>query len=81
VLGSRLAVIRYEDAIADPARLDFVHAFAGVPRAAESRGFLHADSIQKWRRDADFRCALAPEVAALALELGYPREELDATRR
>lgn len=81
VLGPRLAVLRYEDAIRDPARLDFVHAFAGVPYTPESRGFLHADSIQKWRRDGDFRFVLAAPVRALALELGYPPQELDAERR
>jgi hypothetical protein len=81
VLGSRLTWLRYEDAIADPARLEFVHAFAGIPRPAESRRFLHADSLQKWRRDPDFRFVLAAEVAGLARELGYPREELDASRR
>jgi hypothetical protein len=81
VLGGRLALLRYEDAISDPARLDFTHAFAGVPRAPASRGFLHADSLQKWRRDPDFRFVLAAPVRALALELGYQPQELDAARR
>ena len=80
VLGPRLAVLRYEEAIRDPARLDFVHAFAGVARSPQSQGFLHADSIQKWRRDPDFRFALAAPVRTLALELGYTPEELDSGR-
>jgi hypothetical protein len=81
VMGPRLAVLRYEDVIRDPARLDFLHAFAGVPRSPESRRFLHADSIQKWRRDRDFRFELAAPVHAFARELGYSPEELDAKRR
>ena len=80
VLGPRLAVLRYEDAIRDPARLDFVHAFTGVPRTPESQDFLHRDSIQKWRRDPDFRFVLAAPVRQLALELGYRPEELDSGR-
>ncbi len=81
VMGSQLVVLRYEDAIRDPEQLDFVHAFAGVPRPPESRRFLHADSIQKWRRDPEFRLDLAAPVRALAHELGYRPEELDAVRR
>jgi len=80
LLGPRLALLRYEDVVRDPARLDFAHAFAGVPRSRESRGFLHADSIQKWRRDPDFRFALAAPVRDLALELGYRPEELASGR-
>jgi hypothetical protein len=76
VLGPRLAVLRYEDMVRDPARLDFAHAFAGVPRHPEGRDFLHRDSIQKWRRDPGFRFELAAPVRALALELGYRPEEL-----
>jgi len=76
VLGPRLAVLRYEDAIRDPDSLDFVHAFTGVPPTPESRGFLHGDSIQKWKRDPNFRFALAAPVRQLALELGYRSEEL-----
>jgi hypothetical protein len=75
-LGPKLAVLRYEDAIRDPARLDFAFAFAGVARPPESRRFLHADSLQKWRRDPEFRCTLDPAVVALARELGYSAEEL-----
>jgi hypothetical protein len=75
--GSRLRVARYEDLIRDPARLDFVHEFAGVPRSAASRGFLHADSLQKWRRDRGFRFELDPAVRGLAVQLGYPPEQLD----
>jgi hypothetical protein len=74
--GSRLRVVRYEDLICDPARLDFVHEFAGVPRSAASRDFLHADSLQKWRRDRGFRFELDPAVRGLAVQLGYPPEEL-----
>jgi len=80
VLGPRLAVLRYEDMVRDPGRLDFAHAFAGVPRSPESRGFLHGDSVQKWRRDPDFRFVLAAPVRTLALELGYRPEELASGR-
>jgi hypothetical protein len=62
--------------IRDPARLDFVHEFAGVPRSPASRSFLHGDSLQKWRRDHGFRFELDAAVRGLALHLGYPPEEL-----
>lgn len=75
-VGSPLVVLRYEDVVRDPARLDFVHAFAAAPRPPESRGFLRADSIQKWRSDRRFRLALDPEVTMLARELGYRTVEL-----
>jgi hypothetical protein len=74
--GPRLRVVRYEDVIRDPARLDFAHAFAGVPRSPASRGFLHQGSLQKWRRDRGFRLELDEGVRALALQLGYLPEEL-----
>jgi len=80
VLGPRLVVLRYEDVIRDPARLAFVHAFAGVPASPESRRFLHGDSIQKWRRDPDFRLAPAAEVRRLALAFGYRPQELEPGR-
>jgi hypothetical protein len=75
--GSRLRVLRYEDMIREPARLGFAHEFAGVPQSPESRGFLHDDSLQKWRRDPGFRLRLAGEVRGLAVRLGYPPEELE----
>ncbi len=78
VMGPRLTVVRYEDAIREPARLDFIHVFTGAPRSPESRGFLHADSIQKWRRDTGFRFSLAAPVRSLALAFGYRPEELDS---
>jgi len=81
VMGPRLVVLRYEDMTREPARLDFAHAFAGVPPARESRGFLHADSIQKWRRDRKFRFELAAPVRALASRFGYRPEELAPERR
>jgi hypothetical protein len=74
--GSRLRVVRYEDITRDPAGLDFAHEFAGVPRSPASRGFLHRDSLQKWRRDSGFRFELDASVRELALQLGYPPEEL-----
>lgn len=76
--GPRLRVLRYEDLIREPSRLDFVHEFAGVPRGPESRGFLHGDSLQKWRRDPGFRFQLAGDVRGLALQLGYRPEEVEA---
>jgi hypothetical protein len=79
-LGSRLPILRYEDMVRDPERLDFVHAFAGVARTRESRGFLRTSSIQKWRRDPAFRPVLAAPVRALARELGYRDEDLDSGR-
>jgi hypothetical protein len=77
-LGSRLVVRRYEDLVRDPARLDFLLEFAGVARPEGSGAFLHADSLGRWRRDAAFRLRLAAPVAALARELGYQAEELEA---
>jgi hypothetical protein len=62
--------------IRDPARLDFAHELTGVPSSAESRAFLHGDSVQRWRRDPGFRVQLADSVRGLALQLGYPPEEL-----
>lgn len=79
-LGPRLAVLRYEDMVGDPARLDFAHAFAGVPRSPQSRRFLHGESIQEWRRDPGFRFALAAPVRDLAIEFGYRYEELASGR-
>lgn len=76
VLGPKLAVLRYEDLVRDPARLDFAFEFAGVARPPASRSFLHADSVRKWERDPGFRIALDPRVAALARQLGYAAEEL-----
>jgi len=79
-LGPRLVLLRYEDMVREPARLDFAHAFAGVPRSPESRGYLHRDSIQKWRRDPEFRFALASPVRDLALAFGYRPEDLASER-
>jgi hypothetical protein len=76
VLGPRLAVVRYEDAVRDPARLDFAFAFAGVVRPPESRSFLRADSVRKWKRDPDFHCWLDASVEALAHDFGYGAKEL-----
>jgi hypothetical protein len=80
-LGPRLAVLRYEDLVREPARLDFAFAFAGAGRTPESRAFLNADSLGKARRDPEFRCALAAPVAGLARELGYREDELEAAPR
>jgi hypothetical protein len=75
-LGPKLRVLRYEDVVRDSALLDFAFAFAGVARSPESRDFLHADSVRKWKLDPDFHCRLDSAVVTLARELGYPAREL-----
>lgn len=73
-LGEDLTVVRYEDVIADPAVLRPVCEFAEIP--VPEKGYLHARSLAKWRKDARYGFVLDGSVAELARGYGYADEEL-----
>jgi hypothetical protein len=76
LLGERMALIRYEDIVRDPSRLDFVHRFTGA-QAAPADGLLHARSVGRAAGDPSFRFALAEPVRELARAYGYRDDELE----
>ena len=80
-IGDRMVVIRYEDMVYDLACLEPVFEFMeGNSYRPALSDYLHERSLARWRHDRWYGFALAPEVAALAQEFGYRREELENGR-
>jgi hypothetical protein len=75
LVGGRLITLRYEDIVREPAQLDPIYRFMGLP--AEPAGYLHDRSVGKWRADRRFRFRLSAEVAALAEQFGYSRADTE----
>ncbi len=73
-LGKRLLILRYEDMVSDPSLLAPVYDTIG--ERPQHAGYLHRESLGKWRNDPRFGFRLSDETLALAEQYGYRREDM-----
>jgi len=79
LVPDRLAVLRYEDLIADPSILRPVDRFLGST-GGETK-LLHGDSIARWKQDRSYGCRLSEPVLSLGEQYGYARADMTGESR
>jgi len=75
-LGDRVIIYRYEDVVDDPDLLKPVLEFADVDADQLDRNYFHKRSLSRWKHDNLFGFVLSEEVASLAQQYGYSRQDL-----
>ena len=74
---SQFHMLRYEDMIHDPeASLSRLCEFIGVNDDSAIGSGIHANSVEKWRKDSNYTLQLDPAVTRLAMAFGYTKEDL-----
>lgn len=79
--GDALTVVRYEDVVADPNKLQNLFAFCGLAERPALCSQLHRDAVQKWKVDARFGFQPSRALVDLAGEFGYEPSALTNRRR
>jgi len=77
IIGDQIVFVRYEDLVTSPVCLEPVFNFCEKAVDASDKNYFHRKSIQKWKTSALYSFSLSPEVAELASQYGYQKEELD----
>ena len=77
IIGDQIVFVRYEDLATSPVCLEPVFNFCEKTLDASAKNYFHHKSIQKWKTSALYSFSLSPEVAELARQYGYQKEELD----
>jgi hypothetical protein len=76
LVGDELVTVRYEDMVSSLSHLSPVFEFCEVKVEQADQGYLHKESIAKWKEDRRYGFTLSEEVIDLARMYGYKRQEL-----